>query len=78
MSPALDAYFEALRKARLAFHMAEIKAHRVAAAELRLTDEHSSASELTDAEHMFAFACRDVVTAVDGLPDGKRPRGWDS
>jgi hypothetical protein len=41
-----------------------------------LEDPRQPVAAVNDAEIALAFACRDLVRAVDALPVEKRPRGW--
>jgi hypothetical protein len=71
MSAALEAYYKALRKV-------EVACLRLLAGELSLDAENASVTGLAEAESAVPLAARDLTRAVDGLPVGDRPKGWDS
>ena len=45
-------------------------------AERGLEDPRSPVAAVNNAEMALAFACRDLVRAVDALPMEEKPRGW--
>ena len=73
---ALQEYFTALRRFRIALHEAQIQAQRAAINELRLPDEDASVTALTTTETALAFAAKRLVRATDELPQERRPKGW--
>lgn len=73
---ALQDYFTALKRFRIALHEAQIQAERAAINELRLGDEDASITALTTTETALAFAAKRLVQATDELPQERRPKGW--
>ena len=59
-------------------HEVEVAAANLHLAELSLSDEHSSAVAVNAAQDELAVAARRLARAVDGLPLGRRPKGWDA
>ena len=58
-------------------HEVERAAARLHLAELNLSDDHSSALAVNEAQDALILAARDLARAVDHLPTERRPRGWD-
>lgn len=73
---ALQDYFTALKRFRIALHEAQIQAERAAINELKLGDEDASITALTTTETALAFAAKRLVQATDELPQERRPKGW--
>lgn len=46
-------------------------------AERGLEDPRMPVAAVNDAEMALAFACRDLVDAVNALPMERRPKGWN-
>ena len=63
---ARDALADAVRRA-------QITAHDLSSAVLRLADENSSARAVPKAQDAFLLACRDVVRVVDSMEAQDRP-----
>jgi len=61
-----------------ALHDIERAVTELRLAELNLSDEHSSALAVNEAEDAVALAAKRLTRAIDGLPVGRRPKGWDS
>lgn len=59
-------------------HEVERAAARLHVASLDLSDEHSSALAVNEAQDAVAVAARRLARAVDSLPMDRRPKGWDS
>ena len=59
-------------------HEMEVAAARLRLAELQLSDEHSSALAVNEAEDGLSLAARRLTRATDELPPERRPKGWDS
>jgi hypothetical protein len=47
-------------------------------AERELASPYSSVIRLREADEHLAFAARDLVRAVDALPEERQPKGWAS
>ena len=71
MSQALMDYVTAL-------HDIERAVTELRLAELNLSDEHSSALAVNEAQDSVALAARRLARAVDFLPANRQPKGWDS
>lgn len=69
-SLARDALTDAVRRAQIA-------AHDLSGAVLRLADERSSAMAVPKAQDAFLLACRDATRVVDSMEMQDRPKGWD-
>lgn len=49
---------------------------RTLMAERGLSDDDRAAAKVADTSGALALAARDLVTAVELLPMGQRPKGW--
>ena len=58
-------------------HDVEVAAVRLHLAELSLSDEHSSALAVNQAQDALAVAARRFTRAVDELPLNRQPVGWN-
>ena len=76
MTTALQDYFTALRRFRIALAEAQIQACRIAIADLKLDEPDASIPALTTIETALAFAAKRLVRAADELPPERRPKGW--
>lgn len=52
------------------------EALRTLMAERGLADDERAAGRVADTSAALALAARDLVSAVDLLPMGQRPKGW--
>jgi hypothetical protein len=71
MSQALMDYVTAM-------HEVEVAAAQLHFAELQLSDEHSSVLAVNEAQDAIALAAKRLSRAVDELPTGRQPNGWDA
>ena len=69
MSQALMDYVTAM-------HDMERAVTELRLAELNLSDEHSSALAVNEAQDKVALVARRLTVAVDGLPLNRQPIGW--
>lgn len=61
-----------------AMHDVERAVTELRLAELNLSDDHSSALAVNEAQDAVAVAARRLARAVDELPMDRQPKGWDS
>jgi hypothetical protein len=61
-----------------AMHDVETAVTELRLAELALSDDHSSALAVNQAQDSVAVAAKRLTRAVDELPAQRKPKGWDS
>lgn len=76
MTAQLQAYYAALKAARIALCRQQIAAAESRIAELQLDESDASPAALSRAEQEECLAARDLFRAVEELPKDRQPKGW--
>lgn len=76
MSAQMQAYYAAVKAARIALLEREIAAAESRLIELRLDEPDASVAALSKAEERECLAARDLFRAVEELPADRKPKGW--